>query len=561
MRKAICLLWVLVLSVFFMMVPLHAQETNTPDTDGLEAMAAYFPEVDFFAAAYTDSAYLDVLDDALFGVTSKLPQDISPAFTLRDFLNQTLFAGSDLNLITVVEAWLGAYAAVGISGIDVLLDDDLNNDDEITLYIAAQISNRFLATSSLAVLGWTVDAEQDTQGQFTTFTSPERTFAISDDLLLVTIGGDDLFSESMRTLADNPMFTRALGELEAQDYDAIVYEGRSVVLQTLGEDAGLAEALAALKLDVDVLGPVVAGFAITEDETVIFDVAQLRPSATFASTQPVDINFASFVPETSVFFVQTTDLNTLIGTASGLIASISASDTQNDIYEQFENLSELLLGLNLQQDILTWTNEDYGFVIQGDAQNAVEAPVEFGVLFEIANGFDTQAETLEAALGETIARIFPEDAVVSPSELVIRDKSIDVISIVTALESAEPRELILASDGRLFFMATTQMAIELLSQNTRLVDNAVYEDAITHLLRRPDFVVFADGRSPAQLLPFLTELLEPLVGLIFTNAETDSEEIFGDIPQAISNVVRSASISAFTNENQSLMLRFAVTLP
>lgn len=550
------LLVIILLAV--VVVPGTAQNTTTT----LLEAARHFPaDTELFAVVQTDSEHLGQLDTIFYQLTSDLPDDVVPPLTLREALSRVLLPNFEGNLMNAVSLWIGDYIAVGLTGIDYLLDTDLENDSEARVQVVMDVRNQTLALTSLALTGLLRDTEVQTMDDGTMIYTDEaanRVLAINDKLLWVTIGSTDLQFNYAQVLADQPQYADTVSELPADAYTGIIYQSASTLLRDIVTDPGVQEIFAALGLDINTLGDIAIGFKIADERSLILDVVQLRTTADLPASQPLDPDFVANLPADGSFVLQLTDLNTLVNTASGLIASISASETTQTIYDQFERLTRLLLGLDLRQDILDWTRGDYGVVIELDPL-AEDLPLEIGALFEITDR--ERAEILVASLGTAIVDLLPDTVTVSEDVLVIDTSSnpirMDVLKFDIETETGNV-VMVLGVTDELLLLATYDMAVEILAEGPRLNEAASYQEADRYRLPESYLMVFVNQDGPTKLLVLGSALIEPLWNLVFQTDIPISLTRFTDVP--VSDTFSSSTVSIAASPENSVLLRLVVTL-
>lgn len=536
--------------------PVNAQGQSAVDIR-LSELGAYIPaDVEAFLSVRTGSTYLDELDAITLRITERISDDVLPTQTLRDLLDQIIAPEvNGISLVRLVDLWIGDESAIGVRNIAPLLDDNPDNDAEAIVYMAVRIRNRALARGAIATLGLTTEATRTQQGDFAVFTttnaSNQTSVAISDDMLLITLNtATPVLGQP--TLADQPDFQQALRELPPQSHLAIFYAQTTETVQDLAQDRAIRDILTALSLNADALGGFAMGFALAEDQSVLVDVVQLRALTNPPRNQPIDLNFAAHIPAGQAFVLHTTDLATLVRSAAGLIAAISASDTPETTYERIEVLSDLLLGLDLQTQILDVADGDFAVIVDLDeAQLLSQADV--GAVFALTDS--AGADALVNGLGYGATQLFRE-AVITPTRITDAIPALDAIAI--AVPNSAAAEVLVSHDQQLFFAATRPLMAHLVTAVPSLQDDAIYRAAAQYMLPDAHIAVFVNQGGPGALIDLGVALLEPLG--VFVAQDTLQPDDIATLRNILTVILNSASISTRTNDNGHLLVRFVLTL-
>jgi hypothetical protein len=553
LRGALLLVPLMIVTI---MIP-YSADAQSPAQE-MAAIASHLPDVDFFAAVRTDPEFIDSLDSIMLRLTADLPEDVAPRRTVRELLNEVVSPIPGIDIVAILNTWLGKYAAAGVSGIDNLLDDSVDNDSDVVIYIALELKNRLLAEATLAFSGIIPEATREEFDGYTVYTSSveKRVMVISDDIALLAIGTTDVVLNPAPSLAENPDFIPTIDELPGDGYSSLVYGKTFTILQQMASDSAMDEILSSIGLQANALGAAAMGFSILDETSLIVDLAQARGSPFESELHAFDADFAEFFPADSLFMIHTTDLKSLTDAFAGLIASISASDTPESIYERFETLSELLLGLDLRDDILDFAQGDYGGFVQ---INADDLALQFAIVFESDDS--AQAQVIVRAMRDALDLLLADrkNVTITPVALPIVSEgvstTIDAISVTFASQVAGPIQLVIGAHQRLLFVATRAAMDDLFAPDNRLTDTSAYIHAYDRWLSDAAVLVYLDGaelsatleRSALMIQPLLEPIQSPLLNAILT---TESGR----------NLIESATISLASNANNSLLLRIVLTL-
>jgi hypothetical protein len=525
-----------------------------------QTMAQYFPAAtDAFAVLRTDADTRAALDAFWLRVTTPFPEG---GITFSDALNRALQPEGGVNLISFLGTWLGDYGAVGIDGVEVLFDSDLTNDDDLRLLLVAQIDNVTSATLALLGGGLLADSEQAQRDGFTTYISPahRRAVALNRDLLIISLNSTELPLNLDKTLAEQPAFQSALGDLPADRYDALGYVDTPMLTTPFDDDASIGEVIGALGFDMAKLQATAIGITLLDDLSAAVDIAQAHQPPAAESIQAIDPAFARFIPAETSFMMQATDLSKLASMLASLRASLSASDTADDTFAKLEELTQLLLKLDLNEDILRWTTGNYSIFVDFVEGDGIH-PLHFGLMIEATD--PTRARQLTEALGTAAAQFVASDSTRVQSEQMLIEGAPPVAITRIDSDSASGRlDIAIGTDDEIFFLGTYSDAYHVLNAGDALEATGTFSQARGYLLENPLLLLYLDGDGFGRLASTGYNLLAP------THTIGDLLGIGLDVlpdapPEAFApyfNVIRSSSISTAHSARGSLILRWVVTL-
>lgn len=536
-----------------------AQSDENSDS---HALAASLPPVDVYASIRTDVESLARLDDLLLRISTELPDTFATPLTVSDLITDALGLGdTNLDVTNLLTNLLGEQAAVGIDLMDALSDGTITADDALMIHAVATVRNRGLLEVTLTISGLVQDAEVSSEAGYTIYRLAESQtiIALKDSEIRLSIGVDAPVLQPSPTLADEADFAQTMDALPAADYLAHFYASTGRFVRDLRPDPAVQEILLALGFEVDTLGPLSAGFQIDAEERLSADIVQARSTTPPAQPTLPDPDFVRYVPDDVDIFAHTTDINQLIGTVSGLIASLSGSTTRADIYTQIENLVRLLLDLNLQTDILPWASGNYGIagtLPELSEDNTVTSNLYMGALFEITDS--EAAATLVTALAETIEQLLT-DTTVTQSEIGNADGDNQVEVYIVEVEDATfgTVEIAIGVFERILFVATYDMAVSLLGNDAPLSESDIYQGTHTSMLPNAQLEVFIADRLPGDVTRLVFTLLEPLQVVI---APETVDAITAIAPAFFGSVVQSSGISALTDTDGNQVFRLDVHL-
>lgn len=544
------LVFLVVVLAILLQVPLVSYgQDNTRPIDAMQAMGELLPPVDAFAVVANDPYYLDWLDALVLRITSQVPDEVLPTTTLRAPINQTIVPGSEADFVSLLTALVGDYVAVGVDRVDLALTEVPLDGSPLVIYVAAPIRNRLLVDGVLTLSGILNEAERSIVGRYSTYTLPERNMvlAVGSEHLFVVMGSTTLPLDLDDTLADVPDFRTALEALPLDDYGAVFYGASGGLMRGRVTDLMIHDILAAFDLDIAILGPMAGGVTIMNGNAVLLDMAQVRLPVQVIQSRPVHADFARYIPGEAQVFIHTMDIEVLLNTTAGLIASISASDTTPDVYHQIERLVALLLGMDLEADILPWIDGGYGAFATFDP----DLPsVQIGVLLEISDpaGADQFVTAIANAVGQ-----FSAGTVIEETTLATESGTLDVITFQPLGVIGSPLDIVLGHNESFLFVATHDAAVNLLDGGLSLADVGRYQTAQGYVLPANDLTLYVDGDAPLTTMALLESMQPALLAQLDPTAATIS-------PRVIAEMVESGTISAMAAPNSNLVIRTAVVL-
>jgi hypothetical protein len=534
---------VIVLS-FFMIAVMPHQQVEPLD------MAVHMPSVDLFASLQTDVNTITRLDTLLLRVSQALPITMDEPLTFSGMMSQAL--GIDnlgLDVMAILTSIIGDYVAIGVNILD---DGSLINPESLVIHIVTPLENYQPLEGFLTLT--LPDATVQNSADYTIYTllEQETVLALSKTNLHITIGSTAANIAPSPTLADDDDFKQAMATLPDTGYEALFYASTGRFMRDLRPDPAIREIFAALGFQVDTLGAMAVGFQINDVQALSVDVVQQRDTALTNDAASPDSSFARHIPADVDFFAHTTDINQLIDTLSGLIASLSSSTTRADIYQQIENLVSLLLDLNLQADILPWASGNYGVI--GFLPDDSVRGLQIGALLEVADTI--AAKALVDAMAETIMRLSDGSTLVTPTR--IGSAAQDNAYIISFEDSRFGREEVaIGVHDHILFIATHEIIPHLFDDGRVLSETVAYQESRALMLSDAHLLVFVADRAPGKMVRLLLELFEPL-RFVFDPEIADL--IMDAAPDFFVNVASSSGMSAAVVPSGDLIFRFTLSL-
>lgn len=487
--------------------------------DGPATMASHMPAgAQLFVSLRTDDAYLGQLESIVNRVIAQLPAefDVAPVS-----LREQLEAGMAQDGVSYddVRAWLGDYAAVSASGVDQPEPDAL---------VAVQITDRAAALAFLTGPGELVEAGME--GEFTRLESPSdpATIVLLGDEVLLLTNRLELVTYDGPTLADSPDYGDLLAQLPAPSYNILVYVDAAGILAAMPDATEVQAQLGMLGMGN--LGSTVVGFTILDDRSMVID--QVQAATDMVPMAAVDPAFARFIPVDSNLVVHATDLTSTVNTVLETLSALAEANDEPDPSMQIQGVVGML-GVDLQEDILSWTTGDYAFFTNIDldqlitligAQSMPESlPLEFGILFEATD--EATAQGLVDKLFTVLQSNLPADS----EEITLAQDETGLVTISALLPLAPDAPIVLnvymgVANGA-FFIASEQGYAQVISDAPGLDTDPVYLDAARYILPNANGVAYTDEDGLIGTVGILgLGVLGPAIGNVFDNVVEELEQ-------------------------------------
>ncbi|MBN1287892.1 MAG: hypothetical protein JXB47_21010 [Anaerolineae bacterium] len=619
MKKLMVL--ILLASLLLGMLPIASAAAPAAD---LTRLASYYPEKTvLFAAANVNDTFAGV-DTLAARLSERFPDLVPPDFTLKGaleaLLRENFYTAGDFEAL--VGSWLGDTVAVGLPSVQSAMSGAQNLFGPFTYVV--DITNRGAAEAFLGGILYASDyAIQRTETQ-TTYTAQDwqrdPSFAIFDEMMMVVPNPRMLARLPEVSLADDPLFTGAVGLLPGDDYRAILYldtQGIMKPLMSMMNMTNLPIAVSmssqGMRMAMDVTGPQVFGFAFLDDRTLMMDVVQQYADLTSMQERgvqylfdvpPVDLEFAAHVPGDAPLVVQGTDFGpTVQATFDNLRAlgpvyqemflqqleaareymePMQYQMTTNAIrrYLDFGHLVTLfdaayagLTGLNLEKDVLPWMTGDYAvFARLLPFKNATSDgyTLDVGVINEatdaeaIAGMMDGLQYALDSYNGMyTVEEVGGGQALVLPN---IVPTFFPGGPYETALEVPELHLMVGANDAVFGWGTRPGVAFGMAPGEDNLAGLPAFIAAQEYFLEDATGVAFLNSDGLTTLAALYLSVNQTYVNILegVNAAEAAAElEAAGARDAAailkIIDLIDSASISAVSSE-ASMVQRFVVTL-
>lgn len=583
----------LVMVIIALMLAFSVISALDDPTSGAPSLAQYYPEgTVVYAAIRTDEGYFNQLDELWQAISEPAAEFGVPAFTLRQASALITPGGAD-----AVLSWLGDAASFGVTG----LEPDGSVADESIFFVfeiedKAAARDFLLQTGELEVIAdGDVVVLQDSFG--------DAVIEISDEVMVLAAAESDTSTIGAEpSLLESAAYRETLAEMPEDSYNILFYTDMNALAPFVATDMEVG-----FDLGIDNLGALAVGATIRDGVTFMVDVAQTYtdPNAVPGNVPRIDPAFAQLIPADVSLVTHATDLTALYTSVTDLARTAAESTGEPDPSEQIEAVFGLI-GIDLQADVLSWTTGDYALFARSDimpiaeralyGELAVSENVDWGMAFAATD--PAAAQNLATELFTLIDQVAGEPTdEFSISTETIGGVEARVISINApvdtplmpgiAVSDTISFDFVLAANDEVFVFASRRFAANLLNGGARLADNVTYQEASRYFLPEPTSIWYTDGEGfllGNGILPVgVLVVLGPAIGEVFENiiASLDSErptptpsptptptplpsaeeitEQLRPLELAIAQW-RSSSVTATINENNTALIRFAMTL-
>lgn len=590
MKKLLLLLLALLLS---------APAVIAAPTADLVALARYAPSDSLaFAAIRTDDAYLQTLDSLFTTVAAKLPSGIvPPGIALQPLLNLAAQQITGQDFATGIRTWLGDTAALA-----VLSPNPDSRNFQLGLLAAISITDRAAAEAFVTKLSALANLTPAPGDGYTLFEGAGGVLnvLVGKDVILIGSSTVDLravYANVSDSLLANPEFNQTLSLLPASQYNIIIYNDTSAILNTI---PGFMSDLEFYRI----INAQVLGFTVLDDRAYVvdaaFNVGDTSPLATLGLTppviNPVDLSFAAFIPSDASLVFHSANARAWYDFTleRSRMSDFRPGATDENVAIMRQMLAEQF-GLDLDNDILPLLEGDYAAFVRIDTQvifGGFLSTIATGTSPEITTvpfGFGLIAQNTDTAKAEKVFAAF--NAVVATqvgveiSQKQINGTTLTVLtSTMPIVPDAEalPFEIAFGANDTVFFFGSLS-DIEKFLAGDSLSASPTYQAASAYLLPNPTSVWYSDpngGLGGGLAFVGLT-LLGPAIDAIFNNindrfvtptpqeldrrAETrriqaEQNRLIVETYNGLIALMESASISTASTADGHALLRAVLTL-
>jgi hypothetical protein len=509
--------------------PLNAQATGL----NVDAMAAYFSNVEFFVASRLDATFLDKLDSIGFDLSSSAT---APVKRLSSLVS-TLIKPSWRAMLSLGQAH---YGAVGISGLDDLLSSDPARQKQARLRILVQYSGRQTVEFLLGQL--TTNCQKGTQ---TLCDLPQYNahVLIADSWLIVFYGQESMTPQPTDSLSTQANFQQARQSVGGRcPSDLFVYLNTPHFAPNVSQ-TGIRQILQLLGLGLDTLSGTAASLCFnTGDQSLTFDVAQPR-SGTHVQMPPLKTTFVSNIPAGSSFLMAR-DLSTIPHTLADVFSGIDGLLPQEEAYSDIKTVIQHLFQIDLDKDVLSWANQSHYAAFLW-LEPAAPPPVASLHLSDIQTGFvleatdPEKARAVSAAIAQGLMANFAQDAriaVSSDTYQVVRGGTaiaIPVTRVVFKDDKLGEMHLLIGTTDKIGFFAT-EKAVDRIFQGATIDTDAQFTAAAQNIDPTDIMIAYLGAHETSYVISTIFDLLVAMGSSNPLNAIILPEQTPGATPASVS---------------------------
>ena len=529
-------------------------------------MAETMPDsTEVFIASRIGSGWIEELDALLLSMYAKLPAGLdAELLTIDDAFRQGFEKeGLDWDLFL---SMLGDYAAIGFEPIN-----SFNDGTEPMATIVVEITDQSAVdiVVNLLTSGSEDKGVRSSEGDVIRYDNVGKdnaTIYVTSSHLIITTNPNYSLNPTS-PLSSSTEFTNALSLLNEDQYNVLAYVSEETVKSDLSDDD--AQGLQLLGISPDDASAIIAGFTFQNGTTFTSDVAMSANAPAPSST--VNINYLNAMPASTDAFIVATDLTNVYNNVIAMLEDSSRDNPATTIPLLFR-----LTGLDLEDDVLSWTTGGYGVFAGADVMDIIEEVVntdtvsdltiDAGIVIE-ATDIDLARKTAEE-LGNflELASRDNEDVTVSQTEL--NGLPVTLIDFDVPAERGNPvfmLEFVLTTTDDFFFLGTRSAFDSIMSGNT-LAGDADFANTVPQLLDNPTSVWYAN--SDGMLIPTVGGLnsndsdlrnFRRLFGHLFDQLGDDTEQILS-VLASFDDIFTSMTFSTAVDNAGVIRLRGTITV-
>ena len=534
---------------------IHAIDLNI---ESPHVMAETMPDsTEIFIASRIGTGWIAELDAVLLALYDKLPESVDfERLTIDDVFRKGFDEnGLDWDLFS---ALLGDYAAIGLEPVDNTFKD---GEDPLTT-VVIEITDQ----KSVEVVFDLLSADSDSSTR-TMEGDVVRYDNVGKDHATVYITATHIIATTNPNYSLNPSsplssssdFSNALSLLSEDHYDVLAYASKATLEAALSD--GDAEGMQALGLSPQDASALIAGFTLQDGTIFTSDIAMATTASAPSST--VDISYLNTMPASTDAFIVASDFTNLYNSAITMLEEIAKAEGSNDNPATFIPLMFRLTGLDLEEDVLSWTTGSYGIFLGADVMDIMnevvtsdtlsELNIEVGIIIEATD--IALARNTAAELGKFLELVSSDNDEVTVTQTELNGLPATLVTLDVPAKRDNPSfalELVLTtSDDFLFF--GTRSAFDSIMSGDTLADNADFNTTVPQLLDNPTSVWYtnADGL----LIPTILGRNERdgRMGL------NDPQDIL-DVLYAFDDILTSMTFSTEIDDAGVIRLRGTMTL-
>lgn len=531
MKRSFLMIFILVMIV----IPFSTVSAFNPDQPGPHVMADLMPDtVEIFAATRIGEDFIQELDAITTALYAKLPASLAVAepYTI-DRTARLALADEGLDW-DALKGLMGNYAAIGVVPVGGF-------EEEPDMIMVIEITDQAGVEDYL--LSVIPEPDEDVQREMVGDTivysdnNDPMKVMISPTHFVISTRPDYDPASVASPLSTAAGFTGALNNLPADQYNMLAYMSEATMEAMLSQ--GDAAELQQMGIDPADAGAVTIGATILAGNTFTIDVA--AQTAAPVPTSTVNLDFLSAMPGNTDAFIVATDLTNVYNSVTATIRAVAEENGEEDPTAQIPLMFNFT-GLDLEDDVLSWTTGSYGVFFGADFMTILEEAMSTGTVSElnfeagiVIEATDVaKAQAAAAQLGETLTAMVANEEDVTITQSEVNGTAITSIIASTPLDPSMPPidiEFVLTATEDFFFFGTRSAFDAVMSGDT-LASNSDFGKSTQYLLDNSTSVWYtnSDGVIVSSVIPLA--IMGPAVGNVFENviAELESEPMMEPTP-------------------------------
>lgn len=569
------------LFVILMIVPFSTVSAINLDEAGPHVMAEFMPDTTaIFGTSRIGTDFIEELDGIILGIYDKLPDDleINQPLTLSEALRQA-FAEEGIDW-GEFSSLLGNYVAFGMEPVGGF---DSNEDPLITAVV--EITDQAGAEELLLEIA--ADApnmpERQMDGDTILYRDDEN------NIKLMLTPTHLIFSSDLNyqpdavesPLSENANYLDTINLLNADSYNMLMYVSEPTMESLLRQ--GNMNDLQQMGVQPGDAGAVAIGLTILTGDTFTVDIAvQTRAPA---PTSTVNLDFLNAMPGSTDAFIVATDLTNVYNSLVATIRAAAEENGEDDPTAQIPLVFNFT-GLDLEEDVLSWTTGGYGIFLGADFMSIIEEAYQTGTVSELSFDAGIVIEATDVALarnaatelGEFLGNALATEDGVTITQETINDFPVTSILVETPLDPSAPPivlEFVLTATNDFFFLGTRSAFDAILEGNT-LASNSDFNESTQYFLDDTTSVWYtnSDGVVVSTLFPVAffgvstTSAIENIIMDFDADSSSDDDDtpvedpfaLFIDVLNAYDDILRSMTITTAVDDGGVVRIRATMSV-
>jgi len=510
-------------ALLMMIVPFSSVNAINLDMDSPHLLAEWMPDTtDVFIGSRIGEDFVEELDAISLSLYEKIPESYGVETYELDETLRMMFAEEGVDYDELAAAF-GDYAGIGLE-----IVDGINDGEQPNIYVVAEVEEQQAAADAFVNAlpeGADIPEPLTVDGNIVYVDPDEEAVIIVTPTHMIVTNIIDLELPIEAPLSASADFTGALEMLPADTYNAVGFLSEEFMETLIAEsDEGDLEDMGINPTDA---GAVAFGATILSGDTFTIDIAIQTASPVPTST--VNVDFLNAMPAGTDAFITATDLTNVYRAAAETARTAAEANDEPDPTTQIAGVLNMMVGLDLEEDILSWTTGSYGVFFGTDYNALLNDVIENGTVTDIKLDFGIVIEATDPALAQNFAGSLGEFMAQAGEEQedVTITTADGLTSIVVEADmgmGADPLELefVMTSTDDFFFLGTRQSYDAVVNGDT-LAGEEDFARSTQYFLTDASSVSYvnADGWLGMTIVPLAA--LGPAIGNVFDNIVAELE--------------------------------------